>query len=859
MKLRFILATLVATLTNLGNLPQAYAQTSTWTGLGATPHWSLSGNWDILPALGGSATTAIVVGGTLNNNSIMDLGVGPLSTFQLNSLTLTSDASSGFYISGGRLEFTGTSPTLTFNSGPLVTMTINSDVHFSSNTAISIDPNSTGVTTELALKGTFSGSGNVTVSSSGPGRDMFIASPNNHYTGTLTTTRPNVFLLAPNALGRNAPVQLNGGSLITFIAIADTRHSVPIGYHSQQLANLSATGTDSRIELGSSASSALMWGFNNANTTYAGFMFLQNADNMAIKVGTGSFEMTGNSTPAFNGTLSIRDGTFRVGGNSGVAGGLNPATGSHGFMNISEGAVLLQTMTGTGSNGRLPNNMQFTFNGGQYRLDASGLGSSTAGYSEVVGPLTIGHGESNIRIDTSTVRGSRLSFTSLSRTAANYGTLFVQSGNLGNNPLDTAGSGNVHFSSSITGLLVGTTTTYSPTALDLAILPFGIASPNSSSGTPTTFMTYDSANGSLRGLADTNYASSFGTATHNVSLNSATSLTSATTANSLRTTGTAPYSIDLGSHNLTLTSGALLDTNSATTQFIGSGGTLIFSGTNGAFVSSVSNTTLVLGVPVSAAHFIKSGPGTVSITNTVSLGNTATVAVNAGTLTLGTGGSITAADNKLTYKVMRNATLNVGVGLTLNADKVLTGNGTVTGFVTLANGSTVEPLAFVGPGTLTVDSMAWQGGSKYRWNVSSVLTETNYDSVYTASKIYSSSGTLDLTGASITNKITIEIVSQRLQGNAGAVYDALAGPLYTWRIAEFGGGIIGFDPDKFILNDSGFTPAGVFGIYATADSIYLTVVVPEPTSVLGLGSVVLLGAGALRRRLRRKASSALAA
>ncbi len=387
-------------------------------------------------------------------------------------------------------------------------------------------------------------------------------------------------------------------------------------------------------------------------------------------------------------------------------------------------------------------------------------------------------------------------------------------------------------------------------------------------------MTYDAANSSLRGLENTNYASTFGTATDNVSLNAAVVLVAPATANAVRITSGG--SIDLGSNNLTVTSGALLNagggniTGAGTVNFGAGGSATAFITTNGAMTVSTA---------VSATNLSKNGAGNLTLGGVITLAAGAgngTVAVNAGTLTVGAGTTFTNAN---TFQISRGAALDVTANsLVLTSGQTVTGAGTVTGSVTVNSGGRITPSALGGPdanraspGTLTVNgNVILNGGANYVWFVNSSLTNGNnslaatagtlgdFKSPYTAS-LLSASGNIDLTAASVANKITIEIVSLALSNTSGSLYD-LNGNVDTrsWVIVEATGSgqILGFSADKFNFNTVGFAPgigsAGVFQINQVGESLVLTFTpVPEPGTVLTL-SATALAFGTLTRRFRTK-------
>jgi hypothetical protein len=283
----------------------------------------------------------------------------------------------------------------------------------------------------------------------------------------------------------------------------------------------------------------------------------------------------------------------------------------------------------------------------------------------------------------------------------------------------------------------------------------------------------------------------------------------------------------------------------------------------------------------------------------MSLGAGGVVAVNLGTLAVqnngtSTTGGFAAAGGPITYLVSKGVvptggsagpTLDVtGVtgGLVLGTGQVLGGggtgfaatptpgqpaNGTVKGTVTINSGGTVSPSGLPGPGTLAVGNMVWKPGGTYNWQVSSAVTDAGAVSPYTASRLASSAGMLDLTNLSAANRFTIKVISLGPDNATAAVYDFDPTKAYTWTIATFGSGATGgitnpaggFSPALFTVDTTGFAnaPGSTNFTVTEPDGHTLQLVytpVPEPGAVLGLAGLAL---AALRRagRSRRSAGS----
>ena len=171
----------------------------------------------------------------------------------------------------------------------------------------------------------------------------------------------------------------------------------PIQARPFSLRAVSGTGQFQVGTTNSASSVAVGFGDGDFSITGGGTLASGNAGSHLAKVGTGTFSVTGGQA-AFSGSLSVRDGALALGGSTASTGGFGSA--SSGPITVYAGAILQETLTGTGANGRIGNTQAVTLNGGTQRLDASGLGSSATGFSEVLGALNVGAGQSTVRIDT---------------------------------------------------------------------------------------------------------------------------------------------------------------------------------------------------------------------------------------------------------------------------------------------------------------------------------------------------------------------------------------------------------------------------------------------------------------------------
>lgn len=864
----------------------ATAQTHTWTGNAA--NWNNAASW--LNGLPSSAsTTNLVLTGTTQTNTTNDLP----SPFTVNSLTMEAAATNGFVVNGGHLTFAGSSSAITRNltDPTAAALVLNSQLTISTATTIEAGRNNTGSFYEVILGGRIGGSGNLTHDSTleSVNNDTLFRGANGTFTGTYTNTRGISYFAGANVLGRGSAVSLGTanalGSGIRLGSVAAAGQGVTDSSANQQFGSLSGGGANTTLTLGASGTAnpaTAMVGFSNTNTTFSGVISGAAASSF-VKVGTGTLTLNGTAASSVSGTVQARDGVINLTGSTGTIAGFSNAA-----LSVYAGAEIRQTMTGTGTNGRFANAGAISLNGGTLRMDASGLGASGTGYSDTVGAVNVRAGQSTVRIDTSAVRGARFNFASLSNATSSTGTVTFLSNSLGLTTLDTTASGNVNVAASLTSQLVGTNTTYSASAKDIAILTYGTGG-TTTGGVPTTFVTFDGgANNSIRGLGTDNYDVNFDTATSNVSLSTTALVGSNATTNAVRLTAGGAVNLT-GANTLTVTAGALL--NNGGGDVTGSG-TLVFGASGARTAYITTNNAMGISTAISAANLSKNGAGNLTLTGATTLTGTAgnTVAVNAGTLTLGAGSSVATTNalsstNTLTYQVSRGAALDATAnGLTVGNFTTLSGGGTagtggvaanqarVIGNVAVASGGTITPSALGGssasllsPGTLTVvGDVALNGGSTYVWATNSSITNgdngaaptagtlNNYKSEYTAS-LLSVSGDLNLNGADAGNRVTLKLTSLTLANELGALYDVVSDSSRSWVLIE-AGSITGFSADKFTLDTSAFSGLDTtrLSVSQVGNSLVLTFTpVPEPASLLAVCGAVTAG-GLLWRRLRRK-------
>jgi hypothetical protein len=235
------------------------------------------------------------------------------------------------------------------------------------------------------------------------------------------------------------------------------------------------------------------------------------------------------------------------------------------------------------------------------------------------------------------------------------------------------------------------------------------------------------------------------------------------------------------------------------------------------------------------------GPGTLTLnaTNTYS----GITRVNAGTLVLGSGGSIgTSSGVQLANGARFNVSTKEG-GLILGGAQTLSGGGTITGNVTMAGTHTPG----FSPGIQNFENnLTYSTGSSIVWElIDDTLAGrgTNYDGIDVG-------GNLNFAG---TTTLSLDFA---LSGSAVNWSDSLWASDITgsngWKIFDVEGTISGFENLKLatgsFMDGSGqllasARPDGSFSLFQGMDGVYLNYsAVPEPSAVLlsGLGLLALL-------------------
>lgn len=189
--------------------------------------------------------------------------------------------------------------------------------------------------------------------------------------------------------------------------------------------------------------------------------------------------------------------------------------------------------------------------------------------------------------------------------------------------------------------------------------------------------------------------------------------------------------------------------------------------------------------------------------------------------------------------------------LILETGSRLTGSGWFDS-ATIGNGAVIAPGFNDGMrpiGQLGFHDLTLAGGGIFEWNMQSPLGSpgTGWDLITVSTPL-----TLHIT-ATAGDRFSLKAISLDMDGTPGVLNDIAHGdPTYSWLLFETES-IVGFDPSKFLIDDSQFFTAagsGTFSLSQVGSDLFLTFTpVPEPSTyvlmALGLG---ILSVGAWRRR-----------
>ena len=210
------------------------------------------------------------------------------------------------------------------------------------------------------------------------------------------------------------------------------------------------------------------------------------------------------------------------------------------------------------------------------------------------------------------------------------------------------------------------------------------------------------------------------------------------------------------------------------------------------------------------------------------------------------------------------AQVTVSGGMLVSNQEAFGTAGNVAGNIIVSNGGSigVAAPAVAAIGNLAVSNLRLEGGNTVVFKIwdHTHVAGTGYDKL--------DLGTLDLTGASSVNRITIKLISMSAANAFGDAVN-LALPTspanfgtfdfgtYDFNNSNLGSGNVSdlftFDASEFTYTGGTASDAGLWSIDFNAGAITLTAV-PEPSTYgFGLGALALAAAAIRRRRQTKKA------
>ncbi len=663
-----------------------------WNGLGGSPNWSNSGNWNniaILPGdqlVFGSSTGTTTVNdfpaGTLFNGMQFNSGAGAF-TLSGNSLALigniTNSSASTQTIAlpmamggaGGR--------TITAAAGPIVTTgaaTIN-------NGGMTL---STAGTAAITLGGAISGSGGLLVQ--GPGVTTLTSS--NSFTGNTRIAAGTLTVGHPLAL-QATTVDLNPADVGT------------LSFGSQAAATLGGLTGSRGANLGAAA---VTIGANNSSTVYTGIL-----TGGAGLTKTGSGTLTVGSAQYYNGPTTINGGMLTLGAVPAGAAAIYLFDNSSG---TASGSIVYNDATSglANKNATLVNGATIAVGGGQNGANALSINYSTNPNAQMqINQTTINGSTKGIDLSGGAWTGSVwFNGLYLDSTTNNWATLFHDSGSNASWPVIVQNNSGEALGTIPSGGGGGYLSSgYSMNAVATGWHQLTVVG----SGGKTQFYIDGSPVGNLisgqslsdifsvGGSSDVNTNQPFARLIDNVYL-----YQQALTAGQVQQLYAATGGVGSGAgasflpanSPVNITSGTL-NIQAPTTIGPLSGAGAVNLGSS-LTINGIANTSYA-GLIGGAAGLTKAGSNTLTLTGTTTY--TGLTTVNAGGLSLGAAVSLPG-----------NVQINVG-GL-------LSGSGTAAGTVTVAAGGQVAPGVAAPGSALTVGGLSLVSGSIFDFKVASGAT-----------------------------------------------------------------------------------------------------------------------------------------
>lgn len=281
--------------------------------------------------------------------------------------------------------------------------------------------------------------------------------------------------------------------------------------------------------------------------------------------------------------------------------------------------------------------------------------------------------------------------------------------------------------------------------------------------------------------------------------------------------------VEINGGTLIVTRDNALGTVGGTTK-VSAGATLGF---QGGFTYNAAEVIKLFGDGVSSLGSLRNISGQNQFFGPIDLQSHVTFGATSGSLDLG--GTISGSSFNLTKigagrivisglgNVFANTTVSAGTlqvetslgsgPVIVSAGATLAGNGAVPGSVTLSG--EISPSA--SPGTIMTGAETWNSSASYLWEINDADFGIAGDSL--GWDLVDITGTLTI-AATPANKFTIRLASLDAFFNLPNDADDFDNTAdYTFAIARTTGGIIGFDPAKFYLDDLLFSNDPGFGVF----------------------------------------------
>lgn len=504
--------------------------------------------------------------------------------------------------------------------------------------------------------------------------------------GTLVLGGTNTFLSGSRLTINEGTVQLNGGTAIGDSTIVMMRQGTTLDVNNttETIGNLGVDTTNhsaGTIDLGSGTLTINQ----AASSTFAGGFIGTGA---VIKAGTGTLTLSGNS--GMTGAVTLNGGNLSVNGAGGFIASATTFT--------LNGAEFLDDQNDGTERNRVGDGADFILNntaGTNGLFQRTNQGNTK---TENIGDIRIGAGHNVVTSHGSVTNAiSVLQADALSRlntATQNHGTVLVRGNALG---ASSGTRGTIAFDSgaqtAINGFEVGGGGAAAST--NISVIPWMIGD-LSQTGLGNSFVTNVDATVGLRPLASTEYindsAAITGTLTDNIRYTATAAITATPTAiNSLVLDSATAIVLTGSASSMEITTGAILAAGAGNHSIASITGITTGSSRDYAVYVTTAASTLTLNPALTTAvPLIKSGAGTLSLTNT---GNVFTdIYLNQGALLIDDLDKVNGTTNTIHFQ---GGTLRLAAGFTDDPStkpwNINTGGGSldvslVTGGVTLANG-----------------------------------------------------------------------------------------------------------------------------------------------------------------------------